>query len=181
MSVLALSLPPLLTSLLAVVIAARTGWFPVGGVAATDQQSASEFLRHLALPAVALALPVAALLERLQHQATRDTLSQPFITAALARGLPRERVLWRHVLVPSLKPVLAVYGTVLGTLLSGSLAVEIVMSWPGLGRLMYEALLARDTYLVAGCAAAASLFLAAGNLLSDVAVVVSDPRLRDTV
>jgi len=79
----------------------------------------------------------------------------------------------------SLRPIASVYGLVVGTLLSGSFAVEIVTAWPGLGRLMLDALRARDVYLVAGCAATGALFLAAGTLLADVALAAVDPRATD--
>jgi peptide/nickel transport system permease protein len=75
--------------------------------------------------------------------------------------------------------VLAIYGITVGTVLSGSFAVEIVMSWPGLGALSWQALLSRDIFLVAGCAAAGSLFLAAGILASDVALAAVDPRIEE--
>jgi peptide/nickel transport system permease protein len=78
----------------------------------------------------------------------------------------------------SLLPVLAIYGVIIGSVLSGSFAVEVVTSWPGLGALMYEGLIARDLYLVAGCAAAGALFLALGILAADVAMAFADPRLE---
>jgi len=85
---------------------------------------------------------------------------------------------WRDALKAALRPTAAVYGLVVGSLLSGSFAVEIVTSWPGLGRLMLEALQARDVYLVAGCAAAGSVFIALGTLVSDAALAAVDPRTR---
>jgi peptide/nickel transport system permease protein len=78
----------------------------------------------------------------------------------------------------SVRPVASIYGLIVGSLLSGSFVVEIVTSWPGLGRLMFDGLRARDLYLVAGCAAAGSIFLAAGSLISDLALACADPRLR---
>jgi peptide/nickel transport system permease protein len=171
-SLVLLSLPPLLTSLLMVLIAARTGWFPVGGMGSES----ADVLRHLVVPAVALALPIAAMFERLQAQAMTETLEQPFVLATLARGVPRRRIVWRDALRAALRPIASVYGLVAGTLLSGSFAVEITTAWPGLGRLMLDALRARDVYLVAGCAAAGSIFLAAGTLLSDAALAAVDPR-----
>ena len=99
--------------------------------------------------------------------------------AALARGVPRSRILWRDGLKAALRPVVSVYGLMVGTLLSGSFAVEMVTSWPGLGRLMLEALRAHDVFLVAGCAATGSLFLACGTLLSDAALAFVDPRARE--
>jgi peptide/nickel transport system permease protein len=133
---------------------------------------------HLPLPALALALPIAATLERLQSQAMAEVVAQPFTLAAFARGIPRARIIWRDGLRAALSPVASVYGYVLGALLSGSFIVEVVTAWPGLGRLMYDGLAARDLYLVAGCAAAGSLFLAIGSVLSDLALAWSDPRLR---
>src|SRR5205823_7500071 len=167
-SVFALSLPSLLTSLLLLVVAARTGWFPVGNmrsaaVSPTFVSGAADLLWHLALPATALALPIAATFERLQSQAMADVVRQPYVIAAQARGVPRSRIIWRDALRAALRPTVAVYGLVVGALLGGSFAVEAVASWPGLGQLMLNALRARDVYLVAGCAAAGSLFLAFGT------------------
>ena len=174
-SMLLLSIPPLILSLVLLLIAARTGWLPAGGIGGGGTAT----LLHLVLPSLALALPIAASLERLQSRAMHDALADPSILAALARGVPRRRVIWRHGLRLSLKPVVAIYGIVIGTVLSGSFAVEIVMAWPGLGRLTYEALRARDLYLVAGCAAAGSVFLAGGILMSDLALAAIDPRVED--
>ena len=183
-SILVLSVPPLVTSLVLLVVAARTGWLPAGGLpnipdTANALTTAVLTLRHLALPALALALPIAASLERLQSRSMADALAEPCILAAAARGVSKRRLIWRHALRLSLKPVLAIYGIIVGSVLSGSFVVEIVTGWQGLGDLMYEALKARDLYLVAGCAAAGSLCLAAGILLSDVALVAVDPRIEE--
>jgi peptide/nickel transport system permease protein len=182
LSVFFISLPPLITSVAFLLLASRTGWFPIGGIgptAGTAGVGLGVRLHHLVLPTVALALPVAAALERLQSRAMRDALREPSVIAALGRGLSRRRVLWRHGVRLSLKPVLAIYGIMIGSLLSGSFAVEILMSWPGLGQLLYRAFVSRDTFLIAGCAVAASLFLAAGILLSDIALALVDPRLEE--
>jgi peptide/nickel transport system permease protein len=168
-SVVLLSVPPLITSLVLVTVAVRTGFAPISGDVSTSR---------LIVPALALALPLAATLERLQSQALRDALQRPTMMAALARGIPTSRVIWRHAWRLSLGPILAIYGVMMGSLFSGSFAVEIVTSWPGLGELMRQALLSRDTYLVAGCAAAGALFLAAGVLLADVLHAAIDPRIE---
>jgi peptide/nickel transport system permease protein len=89
------------------------------------------------------------------------------------------RIMWCNGLKAAVRPVLALYGTVIGTLLSGSFIVEAVTSWPGLGLLMLDALRSRDLYLVAGCAGAGALFLAAGTLLADLALAWVDPRVAD--
>ena len=172
-SLVLLSLPPLLTSLFLVFLAARTGLLPVGGM---TSGSGGELLSHMVVPVAALALPLAAMFERLQSQAMSEVAGQPFVVATLGRGVPRSRVIWRDALKNALKPIASVYGLVIGTLLSGSFAVEAITAWPGLGQLMLGALRARDVYLVTGCAAAGSIFLAAGTLLSDAALALVDPR-----
>jgi peptide/nickel transport system permease protein len=118
------------------------------------------------------------MIERVQSQSLGEALRMPFALATLARGVPRRRLIWRDAWRPSIGPVAALYGFILGSLLGGSFVVEVVTSWPGLGRLMYDALRARDLYLVAGCAAAGSIFLAAGSLISDLVHAWADPRVR---
>jgi peptide/nickel transport system permease protein len=190
-SVLLLSMPPLLTSLVLVFLAARTGWLPVGGMSSPGLGAvegvggtasagyAADLLRHMIVPVLALALPLAAMFERLQAEAIGDTIGQPFVLATMGRGVPPARIVWRDALKPALRPVVSVYGLVVGTLLSGSFAVEIITSWPGLGQLMLNALRQRDIYLVAGCAAIGSIFLAAGTFLSDAALALADPRTTE--
>ena len=182
-SLVLLSMPPLLTSLFLVFVAARTGWFPIAGMhsaAVNSQNSFFDLLHHLAVPAAAVGLPLAAMLERLQAQATAETVQQTFVVAAAARGIPEPRIVWRDALKASLRPVASVYGLIVGTLLSGSFAVEVITAWPGLGSLMLDALRTRDVFLVAGCAGAGAVFLAAGTLISDLALAAVDPRARES-
>lgn len=182
-----LSLPPLLTSLGLLFVAARTGWLPAGGMTSTgmSHQDWTAWLfdvgAHLPLPALALALPVAASFERQQARALADALGAPFLTAAKARGVAPLRILLRHAWPVSLRPLCATFGVTVGALLSGSFVVEYVTAWPGLGRLMYEALRARDIYLVAGCATAGAACLAVGTLLGDLLLALVDPRAREAL
>lgn len=132
------------------------------------------------LPAMALGLPVAAILERLQSQATTEALKAPDLVAAAARGIPPARLVWRHAARQSLRPVLGVFGIVMGSLFSGSLAVELVTSWPGLGRLLYDAVLASDVALVAGCVLAGAVCLAVGTLVADLVRAAVDPRTTES-
>ena len=183
-SLVCVSLPPLVTSLALVFLAARTGWLPAGGMVsstASDPTWSSwviDVLWHLPLPVLALSLPMAATFERLQSQSMADAVHQPFVLAAIARGLPAKRVLLRHAWPSSLRPICGVYGLAIGALLSGSFIVEFVTAWPGLGRLTYEALRARDIYLVAACAATGAAFLALGTMTGDLLLAAADPRVR---
>lgn len=183
-SLVVVSMPPLITSILLVFVAARTGWLPSGSMesAAGGEVSWREWLAdvawHLPVPALALALPIAATFERLQSQAMAETVGHPFVRAAAARGVARRRLILRHAWPVSLRPITATYGIAIGALLSGSFVVEYVTAWPGLGRLMFDALRARDIYLVAGCAAIGASLLAAGTLVGDLLQAVLDPRTR---
>jgi ABC-type dipeptide/oligopeptide/nickel transport system permease component len=164
-STLLVACPPLVGALALMLLAVSIGWSISPG--------------QLAVPALALALPVAAMLERLQSQATSEVLGAPDLIATAARGVPPLRLLWVHAARQSLRPVLGVYGIVIGSLFSGSLAVEIVTAWPGLGRLMFDGLRSRDLFLVTGCALFGAFCLAAGNFLADVARAFIDPRVRE--
>lgn len=178
-----ISIPPLIGSLVLVFIAARTGWFPAGGMtSATGQEMTwaqwlADLARHLPMPALALAIPLAATLEKLQSESIESASREPFVRASRARGVTRAQSVLHHAWPVSLKPVLGLYGLMIGSLFSGSFAVEVVTSWPGLGRLMFDALKARDLFLVAGCAAAGAFFLAAGTLIADLLLAWTDPRV----
>jgi len=164
-SIALVACPPIVGALALLLLAVETGWLSVAP-------------GSLALPALALALPIAASLERLQSQATGETLAGPEITAAAARGVPPARLVWIHAARQSLRPVLGVYGIIIASLFSGSLAVEVITSWPGLGRLMASALTGREVFLTAGCALAGAILIAAGNLIADVLRAIADPRVR---
>jgi peptide/nickel transport system permease protein len=175
-----LSMPPLVISLLLVFIAARTQWLPIGGMrSAAAAPSAADVLWHLIAPSLALALPLAASLERLHARAIGDALRQPFVHAALARGVARQQLVLRSALKPSLRTLASIYGLALAGLFSGSFVVEVVTAWPGLGRLMFDALRVRDVPVVAGCAFAGAVLLAVATLLSDVLLSIVDPRASE--
>lgn len=167
-SMLLLAIPPLVAALALTALAASAGWLASGGAS----------VRNLVVPALALALPMAAIIERMQSQSMRDVLQRPHLAAAVARGIPRRVVLWKHALRGSLGPLMGVYGVIAGTLLSGSFVVEIVTDWPGLGLLMADGLRSRDIFLVAGCAAVVSVLLALAIFVSDLLHVWVDPRMR---
>jgi peptide/nickel transport system permease protein len=184
LSTLGISVPPLIGSLALVFLAARTGWLPVGGMTSatgidtTWSAWLADLALHIPVPALALAIPLAATLERLQSEAIESTSREPFVAASRARGVDQLRAILRHAWPVSLRPVLAFYGIMIGSVFSGSFVVEVVTSWPGLGRLMFDALKARDLFLVAGCAATGAFFLAVGTLFADIVLAYSDPRVQ---
>jgi len=107
-----------------------------------------------------------------------EALATPFALVARAHGIPRMRILYRHVLPGALHPLLALFGFSLGTLLSASLLVEVLVGWPGLGPLFLEAVLARDFAIVLGVVMVSAATLIAGNLAADLLLYRADPRIQ---
>lgn len=179
-----LAIPDLVLFLILLMIAVRTGWFPTGGMVSSNFGSLSGWQKtkdvavHFVLPAAGLAVVMLPVLVRHIRSAMVETLESPFIRAARAHGIPRMRVLARYALPAASNPLISLIGFSIATILSGSAILEIVMSWPGLGPLMVQAILSRDVYVVAGIVMLSSVFLVAGNLFADILLVLSDPRIR---
>jgi peptide/nickel transport system permease protein len=182
-STIALSVPTLVLGLAGLFLASRTGWFPLGGMAASvvetsGWQRVADTVHHLILPVACLTIPILAFVERTQSASTRSVMNESWVRAARARGLRGPAIFLHYVVRPSLNPVLSVSGPVLGAVLSGSLVLEVVFSWPGLGRVMYDAVLNNDLHLLVAGAAASAVLLVIGNLIGDLLVLALDPRTR---
>jgi len=179
-----LAIPDLLLALGLLILAVRTGWFPTGGMVSVGSESLSWFGRfrdlilHVALPVTALVLGTLPLLVRHVRAATSEVLGSGFLRAAQAHGIPRRTILYRYALPAAAHPLISLFGFSIGALLSGSLIVEVVMSWPGLGPLLLEAILARDLYLVIGGVMLSAVFLVTGNFIADLLLYWADPRIR---
>ena len=178
---LLVSTPSLLMALVLVLLSARTGWLPVGGMTGSAVALGLlplilDRLAHLAVPALALALPLAAMLVQTQSQAIADLPSVRVLDGARARGVSRRAAVWRHAWPLSLGTVLPVYGVLAGSLFGGAVAVEAVTAWPGLGRLMLDAVRARDAALLAGAAMSATALLAVVTQAIDAVAAWRDPR-----
>ena len=179
-----LSVPEVLSGLLLLMLAANTGWFPVGGMRSLDWESLPlagrvlDVLRHLVLPALVVGLVPLASRMRQMRANLLDVLRLEYVTTARAKGLDERTVVMKHALRNALNPLITLFGYTLGSLLSGSLVAEIIFSWPGLGRVTYEAILSRDQYLVVGSVLMASVVLVLGNLVADLLLAATDPRIR---
>jgi len=138
-----------------------------------------DLLRHLALPALVMGLGVAGGTARFIRGSLLEVMNQDYIRSARAKGLSERRVVWVHGMRNALVPFTQVFAASLPVLLSGSLVIEVVFSWPGLGRLAFEAILARDYPLILGSTALSAGMVILGNFLADVLHALVDPRVRD--
>jgi len=175
--------PEILLALSVLIIAVRTGLLPVGGMysaAGGDStwQHGKDLLKHIFGPAVVLVLGFLPMLTAHVRSAMLAALESPSVRAAEAHGIGRWRVLSRYALPLSANPLISLFGVSLATLLSSTLLVEVVMSWPGLGPFFLEAIFARDIYCVIGTVFLSTLFLVAGTLTADLMLHAVDPRIR---
>jgi len=179
-----LVIPDLVLALGMLILAVRSGWFPTGGMVSVGFENLSPLQQirdvalHMALPVIALVLSALPILVRHVRAAVAEVLEAPFLRAAASHGIPRRTLLYRYALRAAANPLLSLFGFSVGALMSGSLLVEVVMSWPGLGPLLLEAILARDLYVVIGGVLCSTIFLIAGNFLADLLVYWADPRIR---
>ena len=153
--------------------------FSVGLRSATDGVPL-DYLRHLVLPTLVLALPMAAAWSRYVRSSMLDVLSAPYVRMARAKGVPRRRVLIRHALRNALIPFTTVSAIAIGHLFGGVIITESIFGWPGMGQLIFNALLAGDTNVVLPWLMVASSFILALVLISDILLGVLDPRVRAT-
>lgn len=162
--------------LLVLLFALKLRWFSAGGFPGWEQPLVA--LKSLTLPAVALALPQAAILARVMRSSLIDILSEDFIRTARAKGLSRRQALWRHGLRNALIPVLTILGLQFSFLLAGAIIIEQVFFLPGLGRLIFQSITQRDLIVVESVVMLLVFAVIAVNFLTDMAYAIADPRLR---
>jgi peptide/nickel transport system permease protein len=161
----------------------RLEWFPSGGMYSLKADFSGmlgllDLARHLFLPAVTYSAFFLAISYRLTRAKMIEMLMEDFITTARSKGLSEGEVLFRHALKNSLVPVIAVMGLNLGVMVGGSVTIETVFSWPGLGRLMYDSILSRDYPLLLGIFIIFSVGVILANLIADIWTAVLDPRIK---
>ncbi|SHE34455.1 MULTISPECIES: ABC transporter permease [Ruegeria] len=163
--------------MLVLIFAINLRWFNAGGFAGWDNGLWAG-LHSLTLPAIALALPQAAILARVMRSALLDILGEDFMRTARAKGLSRRQALWRHGVRNALIPVLTIIGLQFSFLLAGSIIIEQVFYLPGLGRLVFQAISARDLIVVESVVMLLVFAVITVNFLVDLAYAAVDPRLR---
>lgn len=180
----ALSLPEFFLALLAVMFAANTGLFPIGGRTSIEHEFLPlgarilDYAYHLILPTIVLGIGSVASTMRIMRANFLDSIRTEYVTTARAKGVPEGLVMFRHVLRNAINPLVSASGFAFASLLSGALLVENVMNYPGLGQLVFEALIRQDQYVVVGAVLMGCFMLLIGNLLADLLLAWSDPRIR---
>jgi len=161
----------------------RLGWFPTGGMQDLVANPAGfawvmDRLRHLTLPAVTLALFFLAIYTRLVRASVIEVYTQDYVKLARAKGVSERRVAYLHVLRNALMPLVTMVGVQVGALMGGSILVESVFAWPGLGRLAFEAVASRDQNLLLSILLVSSVFVVLCNLIVDLLYLRLDPRIE---
>jgi len=185
-SLILYSLPVFWTALMALLfLSYQWSLFPSGHMFSVDAETLSisakvgDLLHHLALPVLVLTVAGAGAVARFARNSMLEVLNEDYIRTARAMGLTEWRVIWVHALRNAATPLVQLLGLSLPFLLSGSLVIEVVFSWPGLGRLTYDSILARDYPVVLAATALSGALVIAGNLLADLAQFLVDPRVRE--
>ncbi len=157
-----------------------TGLYTIDSLLASQWESFWSSLRHLALPVAALSLGRLAVGARFTRSGMLETLSQAYVRTARAKGLNERRVVLRHAFRNALIPVVTMLGVQIGFLLSGAVLVEVVFTWPGLGRYAVESVLSFDFYAVIGAALVIAVIFVISNTIVDLLYMQLDPRIRQS-
>jgi peptide/nickel transport system permease protein len=169
------STPRIVIALVALAIAARTNLFPIGSAF----EAASPFSPARVLPpAIVLAVPLVALFLAQTRESLRAALAEDFVTVARAKGLPERAVVWRHAMRVAANPLITIFGYSLGSVVGGSVIVESVLGWQGIGSLSVAAVVNRDVPLLMGVVMTTATAVIVGNLVADILLRLNDPRLR---
>jgi peptide/nickel transport system permease protein len=178
------AVPDLLVALLLLLLALRTGLFPTGGMHSPDAEELGSWARvvdlgrHAFLPLLALVATTLPSVVRHVRASVIEAADAPAVQAARGHGISRARITSRYVMPLAANPLVSLAGLSIATLLSTSLLIEVVMSWPGLGPLLVDALLAKDVHVVLSASMLASALLVIGNLAADLTLYAIDPRIR---
>lgn len=185
LSYLGQGFPSFITALVLLIIAQNTSpLFPVGGMTSIEYNEftplgkALDIAWHMILPTLALSITSFAGLQRLTRGQLLDVLRQDYIQTARAKGLPENKVLYVHALRNAINPLITLLGFEFASLLSGAFIAEYFFNWPGLGRLILNAVQVQDLYLVMASLMMGATMLIIGNLLADLLLKLVDPRIK---
>ena len=178
-AMIALSIPTFWFGLVAIyVFSLELGWLPAGNMYTIGDGTLLDYAHHLIMPSFVLALVNVAIWSRYMRSSMLDVIDQDYVRTARAKGLTSRRVLYGHIIRNALIPMITLAGLQLPTLLGGALVTETVFIWPGMGRLFLDSLGYQDYPVVMGLLMFSAILVLVGNLLADVLVAMTDPRVR---
>jgi peptide/nickel transport system permease protein len=183
-SAVGMALPSFVLALLLAVFAVKTGWFPLGGLTSANFETLPphlqllDVLHHLALPVIVLTVIGVAGIQRQMRGNLLEVLGAEYVRMARAKGLPENTVIYKHAVRTAINPLVTMMGYEFAALLSGSVLIETVLGFPGLGSLTYQAVLQTDTNLVMASLVLSSVMLVLGNLFADILLKWVDPRIE---
>lgn len=177
---LGISIPSFFLGMMMILIfAVDLQWLPVSGMYAIyGGGGLPDLIRHLTMPALALSAVATGVIARLSRSAMLEVLRQDFIRTARAKGVHERRVIWGHALRAAMVSIIPVLGVQAGFVLSGAVYIEIVFQWPGIGRMLVDAILQRDILLVQGGVVFVAACYVIFNIIVDVAQSLLDPRIK---
>ena len=179
-----MAIPSFFFAVLLLIFAVRTGWFPVGGLTSANFADMSlvkqvlDVAHHLILPVTVLFTLSLAGLQRQMRANMLDVLDSDYVKFARAKGLSENQVIYKHALRNAVNPLITLLGFEFAGLLSGAALTEYVFQYPGLGRLILEAVLKSDINLVMASLMMGAIMLVAGNMIADILLIITDPRIR---
>ena len=159
-------------------------WLPIGGMMSLDSaqmgpiRQALDVMHHMIIPVFVLGTSAMAGLTRIMRANMLDIMNQQYVITARSKGQTERKVVYRHALRNAINPMITILGFQISSILAGSALVENVLAWPGLGRVILQALISQDLYLVMGSLIYSSVLLVLGNLLADILLAIVDPRIR---
>lgn len=179
-----MAIPSFFFAVLLLIFAVKTGWFPIGGLTSpsfSEMTFGAKFLditHHLILPVLVLFTISLAGLQRQMRANMLDVLDSDYVKFARAKGLPEFTVIYKHALRNAINPMITLLGFEFAGLLSGAALTEYVFQYPGLGRLILEAVMKSDINLVMASLMMGAVMLVLGNLIADILLIITDPRIR---
>lgn len=179
-----MSIPNFFLAFLLLYLALEVGGWPLGGMTSVGFAEFSllgkivDVAQHMLIPVAVISTGALAGLQRITRGNMLEELRKQYITSARARGIPENKVIYRHALRNAINPLITIFGFQFSTLVSGSALVEIICNWPGMGQLMLNAVRSQDQFLVVGIVLASGIMLILGNLVADILLAFFDPRIR---
>ena len=175
-----------LALLLILMFSVKLSWLPISGMHSLFYQFQNlsfwgkllDIFKHAILPVTVLSLSGLAWLSRYTRSGMLEIIRQDYITTARAKGLSERQVIFKHALRNALLPIVTILGLSLPGLISGSVIIETIFAWPGMGRLAYQAVLARDYPVIMGASVFSVFLLLFGNLIADILYAIVDPRIK---